>query len=90
MSLLVEKIEKMNENIQQYQLARSADSRVDSDPYVQNSFDQDSFQYFQWAGRFHSVPEDFMIPQDTPMALWSYWIYGDLSKKKEQEPVMKN
>ena len=78
MSLLVEKIEKMNENIQQYQLARSADSRVDPDPYVQNSFDQGSFQYFQWGGRFHSVPEEFcerFLQYAQAVALHNYQIY---------------
>ena len=33
---------------------------------------------FYWGGKVHFVPENFTIPQDTPMALWRLWIYGDV------------
>ena len=33
---------------------------------------------FYWGGKVHFVPENFSIPQDTPMALWRLWIYGDV------------
>jgi hypothetical protein len=32
---------------------------------------------FQWGGRFHPVPQGFVFPRCTTMALWSLWIYGD-------------
>ena len=38
--------------------------------------EQNGFKIYTWGGKHHNVPEKFMIPQDTPMALWRLWIYG--------------
>ena len=43
--------------------------------------EQNGFKIYSWGGQHHHVPEKFMIPQDTPMALWRLWIYGDLSRE---------
>lgn len=78
---LMKRFDELAVDLRPYKLVRSDSPRVDLDPITQNSFDQSSFQCFQWGGKFHYVPEDFMVPQDTPMAMWRLWIYGDLSKK---------
>lgn len=69
----------MNDNLLKYQLGPS--SIPDRELITATSFDQGAYRSFRWGGRFHNVPEGFMVPQDTPMALWRFWIYGDLSKK---------
>ena len=81
MGYIRDKIDSLQECVVKFKLPSSSDARSDPDPIAPHSFPQGSFKAFLWGGRFHCVPEGFMIPQDTPMALWRFWIYGDLSKQ---------
>lgn len=68
------------ENIMKAMQSEIAKIRNPESSSGENQPNRDGYRAYSWGGCFHMVPENFIIPQDTPMALWRLWIYGDLSK----------
>ena len=48
---------------------------------VDESDDSSPFDWFQWGGRFHCVPEGFVLGSMNVKALWHLWHHGDRGRR---------